>query len=105
MMLMLSIHWLVFLLHSETFRRLTQLTKQAAERLCQGKLVMVHEGGYAESYVPFCGLAVVETLCDIRTKVQDPCIELLKLQQPSEHFNQFQKQLIDQLAQKINSNS
>ncbi|MDM1019380.1 class II histone deacetylase [Acinetobacter sp. VNK23] len=91
------------LLTSETFRRLAELTKQAAEKLCQGKLVMVHEGGYAESYVPFCGLAVVEALSGIRTSVQDPCIDLLKLQQPSAPFNQFQKQLTDQLAQKINS--
>lgn len=92
------------LLHSESFRQLAQLTKQAAEKLCQGKLVMVHEGGYAESYVPFCGLAVVEVLSNTRTSVQDPCIELLKLQQPSDQFNQFQKQLIDQLAEKINTN-
>ncbi len=36
--------------------------QDAADRLCDGKLVMVHEGGYAESYVPFCGLAVMEQL-------------------------------------------
>lgn len=90
------------LLHSETFRKLTQLTKQAAEKLCHGRLVMVHEGGYAESYIPFCGLAVIEELSNIKTNVQDPCIDLLKLQQPSDVFNQFQKQLIDQIAKKSN---
>ncbi|MCS5959802.1 hypothetical protein LNP74_04060 [Klebsiella pneumoniae subsp. pneumoniae] len=31
---------------------------------------MVHEGGYAESYVPFCGLAVMEALSGIRTEVR-----------------------------------
>lgn len=42
-------------LHSDSFRAMTEQVKQAADRLCGGKLVMVHEGGYAESYVPFCG--------------------------------------------------
>lgn len=83
------------LLHSESFRKLTKLTKDAAERLCQGKLVIVHEGGYAESYVPFCGLAVIETLAEQRTDVIDPCLALLKLQQPNSEFNQFQIQAIN----------
>jgi hypothetical protein len=47
-------------LHSDSFRAMTEQVQQAADRLCGGKLVMVHEGGYAESYVPFCGLAVME---------------------------------------------
>ena len=35
-------------------------------------MVAVHEGGYAESAVPFFGLAVVETLSGVRTAVEDP---------------------------------
>lgn len=85
------------MLHSETFRNITALVKTAADKLCQGKLVIVHEGGYAESYVPFCGLAVIEELSNIRTKVEDPCLTLLALQQPSAYVNQFQNQIIDQL--------
>ncbi len=54
-------------LHSDSFRAMTEQVQQAADRLCGGKLVMVHEGGYAESYVPFCGLAVMEALSGIRT--------------------------------------
>ncbi len=57
-------------LHSDSFRAMTEQVQQAADRLCGGKLVMVHEGGYAESYVPFCGLAVMETLSGIRTEVR-----------------------------------
>lgn len=37
-------------LHSDSFRAMTEQVQQAADRLCGGKLVMVHEGGYAESY-------------------------------------------------------
>lgn len=86
------------LLHSESFRQITALTKQAAERLCNGKLVIVHEGGYAESYVPFCGLAVIETLVDVKTPVIDPCLPLLQMQQPNYQFDQLQTKLIDELT-------
>jgi acetoin utilization deacetylase AcuC-like enzyme len=37
----------------------------------QGRVVAVHEGGYSEQYVPFCGLAVIEQLAGLRTKVRD----------------------------------
>ena len=38
---------------------------------CKGKLVFVHEGGYSDVYVPFCGLAVIEELSGIKTNVVD----------------------------------
>lgn len=63
-------------LHSDSFRAMTGLVQQAADRLCGGKLVMVHEGGYAESYVPFCGTAVMEALSGIRTAVGIRCWNL-----------------------------
>ncbi len=39
---------------------------------------MVHEGGYSSAYVPFCGLAVMETLSGNRTEVIDPYIEFFQ---------------------------
>ncbi len=63
-------------LHSDSFRAMTEQVQQAADRLCGGKLVMVHEGGYAESYVPFCGPAVMEALSGIRTEVGIRCWNL-----------------------------
>lgn len=88
-------------LHSDSFRAMTEQVLQAADRLCGGKLVMVHEGGYAESYVPFCGLAVMEALSGIRTEVQDPLLEFIQQQQPRATFAQFQRQAIDRLAQQF----
>lgn len=41
----------------------------AADRHCDGRMVAVHEGGYSELYVPFCGLAVIEQLARTRSKV------------------------------------
>ncbi|MGQ0003703.1 class II histone deacetylase, partial [Klebsiella pneumoniae] len=85
----------------DSFRAMTEQVQQAADRLCGGKLVMVHEGGYAESYVPFCGLAVMEALSGIRTEVQDPLLEFIQQQQPRAAFAQFQRQAIDRLAQQF----
>jgi len=60
------------MLSSETFRSMSSMLVNAADRLCNGRIVFAHEGGYSESYVPYCGLAVVETLLGVRTSVVDP---------------------------------
>jgi acetoin utilization deacetylase AcuC-like enzyme len=86
------------LLHSETYRAMTARVMDVAARHCAGRLVAVHEGGYAESYVPFCGLAIVEQLAGVRTAVEDPMLELIRLQQPSERYCAFQRGLIDEQA-------
>jgi acetoin utilization deacetylase AcuC-like enzyme len=63
------------LLDSETFRALASVIVDEADSLCAGRLVGVHEGGYSEFYVPFCGLAVAEVLAGRRTAVTDPYAE------------------------------
>ncbi|HEX4765988.1 MAG TPA: class II histone deacetylase [Lichenihabitans sp.] len=60
------------MLHSDSFRALTRMLMEAAEALCGGRLALSHEGGYSASYVPYCGLAVMEELSGIRTAVADP---------------------------------
>ncbi|MCF5724130.1 class II histone deacetylase [Pseudomonas syringae] len=86
------------LAHSETFRCMTRLVREAAERLCQGRLVLVHEGGYSEAYVPFCGLAVMEELSGHRTDVRDPLLDLISQQQPGDDQRKLQTQLIKEMA-------
>jgi acetoin utilization deacetylase AcuC-like enzyme len=44
---------------SDTFQALTEMTMQAAGDLCDGRLTLVHEGGYSEVHVPFCGHATI----------------------------------------------
>ena len=46
----------------ECFGRLTRMLMEAADRLCGGRLVLLHEGGYSTLAVPYCGLAVLEAL-------------------------------------------
>eukprot|EP00761_Pharyngomonas_kirbyi_P014307 gb/GECH01014337.1/.p1 GENE.gb/GECH01014337.1/~~gb/GECH01014337.1/.p1 ORF type:complete len:343 (+),score=94.80 gb/GECH01014337.1/:1-1029(+) len=50
------------MLHSNSYRFMTRRILDAADRLCDGRVLVVHEGGYSEEYVPYCGLAVVEEL-------------------------------------------
>jgi acetoin utilization deacetylase AcuC-like enzyme len=61
-------------LTSECFALMTDRVKRTAERLCERRLVLCHEGGYSSTYVPYCGLAVVECLAGVRTTVVDPWI-------------------------------
>lgn len=65
------------MLHSDSYRLFTRLLMQAADALCGGRLVMSHEGGYSASYVPYCGVAVVEELSGIRTDIADPFLPTL----------------------------
>lgn len=86
------------LLHSESYRELTQKIMQTADDLCEGKVVVVHEGGYAEAYVPFCGIALLEQLAGYKTEVEDPMLSLIQAQQPTLPFNTLQQQLLAEQA-------
>ena len=60
------------MLTSQSFSKLAQRISKAATDLCNGKLVLTHEGGYAPHMVPFHCLAVLEELSGNRTDVIDP---------------------------------
>lgn len=62
------------LLTSADYAWMTGQLLEVADRLCGGRLVMTHEGGYSEGYVPFCAQAVLETLSGIKTEVVDPAL-------------------------------
>lgn len=79
------------LAHSGTFRAMAAKVRALAEVLCGGRLLAVHEGGYAEAVVPFCGLAVVEELAGRRTEVTDPMLDLIAAQQPPADMIAFQR--------------
>lgn len=60
------------ILSSECFGDMTDQLVELAAELCDGRLVLTHEGGYSKDYVPYCGLAVIESLTGARTQVKDP---------------------------------
>ena len=67
--------------------------------VCDGRIAVVHEGGYSESYVPFCGQALIEQLSGIATEVADPCLEFARAQQPNAGFQAYQRELLkDQVS-------
>lgn len=74
---------------ADTFRQLTRAVMTAAGDLCQGRLVLVHEGGYSEVYVPFCGHAVLEELSGAPVHAPDPLADTLAKRQPDARFDAF----------------
>jgi acetoin utilization deacetylase AcuC-like enzyme len=60
------------MLSSEAYRYMTQQLVELADKCCPGHLLFAHEGGYSKDYVPYCGLAVVETLSGMKTACEDP---------------------------------
>ncbi len=83
---------------AETFRLLTRMAMQAADRLCDGRLTLVHEGGYSEVYVPFCGHAVLEELSGAPVTAPDPLASTLAKRQPDARFDAFARGWIDEAA-------
>ena len=86
------------LAHSGTFAHLTAQAKALAEKHCKGRLVLVHEGGYAESTVPFCAHAVLQELCGVQSDVVDPTLEFFEAWQPNERVAALQRQMLDEQA-------
>jgi acetoin utilization deacetylase AcuC-like enzyme len=61
---------------SAGFRAMTERLLAVAADTCAGRVVMSHEGGYNAVYVPFCGLAVLETMSGVQV-LDDPFLELV----------------------------
>lgn len=74
---------------AETFAQMTQQVMALADELCNGKLIMVHEGGYSETYVPFCGHHVLQEMCGSQISAPDPFGEVFPLRQPDARFDAF----------------
>ena len=66
------------MLSSESFRMMASKLQESADKLCGGRIIFAHEGGYSKDYVPFCGLAVVEAISGITSGVTDPYLQEVK---------------------------
>ena len=83
---------------AETFREMTVRMMHLAAEMCDGHLVLAHEGGYSEVYVPFCGHSVIQTLAGSSIFAPDPFEDRLRKQQPNDRFCRFQRDIIDEYA-------
>ena len=86
---------------SETFAAMTRMVNAAADDLCGGKLLLVHEGGYSEAHVPFCGHAVIAALANSSIVAADPFSPRLAYQQPNARLEQWQKGIVDEIAEAV----
>jgi len=82
---------------AETFTLMTRQVMELARDICGGKLVMVHEGGYSETYVPFCGHNVLQELAGSAIGAPDPFAEVFPLRQPDERFDAFLDSVIKEM--------
>jgi len=83
---------------AQTFADMTDRVMALADDMCDGRLVMVHEGGYSEVYVPFCGHAVLERMSGSDIHAPDPFAEVFPLRQPSAAFDRFVDSVIDEMV-------
>ena len=86
---------------ADTFGAMTQRVMALAAAQCRGKLVMVHEGGYSENYVPFCGHRVLEEMSASKTTAPDPFASVFAQRQPDATFDAFVQSLLDAMAQDL----
>ena len=86
---------------SNTFKQMTKVLVDLAEKICSGRLVMAHEGGYSEVHVPFCGHGVLQVMSGSKIDILDPLEKRIDGQQPSEEFNRFAFDIIGSLEKDI----
>lgn len=80
---------------AEGYRLLTRKLMDVAAEVCNGKLMMTHEGGYSATYAPFCGLFVLQELSGV-TKLPDPFAH--GNDYPGQELRTHQRELVDQAA-------
>ena len=83
---------------SRTFEAMTKALMTSADELCDGRIVMAHEGGYSEVHVPFCGHAVIRALAGSSIEAVDPLDPRITAHQPTARVSAVQCQWIDELA-------
>ncbi len=86
---------------AETFREMTLRMKALAADLCGGRLVLVHEGGYSEVYVPFCGHATLEALSGSSITAPDPFGDAMDIRQPGPRFDAFLREVVSDMAREL----
>ncbi len=86
---------------ADTFHQMTLKIKALAEKICGGRLVLVHEGGYSEVYVPFCGHATLEALSGSAISAPDPFARAFDTRQPGPALEHFLLGEVDRMAAEL----
>ncbi|MCI2400368.1 class II histone deacetylase [Aliiroseovarius subalbicans] len=83
---------------ADTFRQMTRMVTDLAGELCDGRLMMAHEGGYSEVYVPFCGHAVLEEMSGSDITAPDPLADIFAARQPSPRLEALYSDYLGELV-------
>jgi len=86
------------MLSADGYAYMAKTIKKLAEKVCDGRLVCLHEGGYSEEYVPFCTHAIIEELSGVETDVEDPFIYAMA-GTGFDKMNDYQRNWVDNLYQ------
>lgn len=89
------------MLTSDSYSKFTKSLMELADKHCNGRIIFAHEGGYSKDYVPFCGLAVVETLRGIKTSINDHYLVEARLW-GYQHCQPHQAALVDRVVSLLN---
>ncbi|MCR9140168.1 MAG: class II histone deacetylase [Alphaproteobacteria bacterium] len=65
------------MLASPDYAWMTARLMEVADKHAKGRIIVTHEGGYSAIYVPYCGLAVLETLSGASATLEDPMAEFI----------------------------
>ena len=57
---------------ADGYRAMTRIMMDLADEVCEGRLVLTHEGGYSPVYVPLCGVSVLSELSGVMVDVVHP---------------------------------
>jgi acetoin utilization deacetylase AcuC-like enzyme len=80
------------------YGHLTRIMLDAAASLCDGRLVIEHEGGYSAELVPFCGLAIMEALSGISTDCKDTILQTFPAHMGQQELQPHQEALIERVT-------
>jgi acetoin utilization deacetylase AcuC-like enzyme len=84
------------LVTADGFQQMTRRVMALAGETCEDKLVMVHEGGYSEAYVPFCGHAVIAEMAGSSIAAPDPLLLPVNARQPNARVQSFHREILDE---------
>jgi acetoin utilization deacetylase AcuC-like enzyme len=70
------------LLSMKGFRQLGSTARELAAELCDGRLLLCQEGGYAITYTGFCMYAVAEGILGVAQPMDDPLAYASSIEQP-----------------------
>jgi acetoin utilization deacetylase AcuC-like enzyme len=83
------------MVNAEGFRLMAEMMRDLAEKVCDGRLVAIQEGGYSPEYVPYCILRVIEGMTGERTAIPDSQGNTPELQKAFTDYHPWQREAVD----------